>query len=534
MTIAPSTSISLRRTAGADDHLAAFLRDLVAAETAGDTLRVTLQHALAASRAQAGVALASNGAVVALPDGSDDTGLAALGRRVWQAGGDAALPDGVRCWRLGAGERPGLLLLRRPAAGATSALDAMAAAAGRLLRDQEQLRQAGARLAELGLLNEVATAMSATLELPALLESIIQRTRTALRSEACTLMLLDEATGELVFEIPVGAAGGVLRRLRVPVAQGVCGWVVRHGSPAIVNETRSDPRFDAHVDESSGFVTRNLMAVPLLARGRVTGVVEVLNTLDGQDYAAGDLALLTTLAGQAAVALDNAQLYSSLQTEHERLLAAEEQVRKELARDLHDGPAQRLAAICMQVEVLRKLIAVDPDRLPAELDSLDALARKANREVRTLQFQLRPVMLETRGLRAAVEYYVNQLRETEPITLVVRASGCRDRLPAAIEQAAFGVVQEALGNIRKHAGARQATVRLTERRGHWVIAISDDGKGFDVAATLGSYETRGSLGLLNMRERGQAMGGSLEIRSAPGQGTTVTLVIPSAGAPPAE
>jgi signal transduction histidine kinase len=320
----------------------------------------------------------------------------------------------------------------------------------------------------------------------------------------------------------------------VPVAQGVCGWVVRHGSPAIVNETRSDPRFDAHVDESSGFVTRNLMAVPLLARGRVTGVVEVLNTLDGQDYAAGDLALLTTLAGQAAVALDNAQLYSSLQTEHERLLAAEEQVRKELARDLHDGPAQRLAAICMQVEVLRKLITVDPDRLPAELDSLDALARKANREVRTLQFQLRPVMLETRGLRAAIEYYVNQLRETEPITLVVRASGCRDRLPAAIEQAAFGVVQEALGNIRKHAGARQATVRLTERRGHWVIAISDDGKGFDVAATLGSYETRGSLGLLNMRERGQAMGGSLEIRSAPGQGTTVTLVIPSAGAPPAE
>ena len=190
----------------------------------------------------------------------------------------------MRCWRLGGGERPGLLLLRRATAEATPALDAMAAAAGRLLDDQEKLRQAGARLAELGMLNEVATAMSATLDLPVLLETIVQRARTALRSEACTLMLLDEAAGELVFEIPVGAAGGALRSLRVPVTQGVCGWVTRHGRPTIVNETRGDSRFDAHVDESSGFVTRNLMAVPLLARGRVSGVVEVLNTLDGQDY----------------------------------------------------------------------------------------------------------------------------------------------------------------------------------------------------------------------------------------------------------
>ncbi|HUS17179.1 MAG TPA: GAF domain-containing sensor histidine kinase [Chloroflexia bacterium] len=390
-----------------------------------------------------------------------------------------------------------------------------------------RLHQAETRLAELSMLYEVATALNSTLDLPELLTGIVERTQRALRSEACTLMLLDDASRELVFEIPTGEAGHALRQLRVPLSQGICGWVARNAAPAIVNDLRNDTRFDKEVDQRSGFVTRTALCVPLMVRGRVSGVLEVLNKQGDSLYTDGDLSLLTTLAGQAAVALDNAQLYTSLQLEHDRLLAAEEQVRRELARDLHDGPAQRLAAIVMEVEVLRKLLASDPSRLPAELDSLEALARKANREVRTLQFQLRPVMLETRGLRAAIEYYIHQLRETEQVDLRIDAVGCFGRLAPKVEQAAFGIVQEALGNIRKHSGAQHATVSLREEAGYWLVTIRDDGRGFDVAGVLRTYETRGSLGLLNMRERGQAVGGTVDLRSTPGIGTTVQLQIPS-------
>ena len=95
-----------------------------------------------------------------------------------------------------------------------------------------------------------------------------------------------------------------------------------------------------------------------------------------------------------------------------------------------------------------------------------------------------------------------------------------------MEQATFSIVQEALGNTRKHGKATQVEVQMQDEGDHWTIQVSDNGQGFDVTNVLKSYENRGSLGLLNMRERAEAIGGQLTIESAPGQGTLVTLHIP--------
>ena len=503
--------------------LAGFVRGLPDCHTPEAALRQTLTTALALTAAAAGVAWAAGVEPVVAPVA--DTELLALARNA-----DGAAAAGICRVPLGAAGGLALRVSEPLGAPQAAALTTLAAAAGYTLQLLLGVRRSDSRLAELGMLYEIATAMGATLDFAALLRTIVERTQQALRSEACTLMRLDRAHDTLIFEIPTGAAGSALHQWRVPLSQGICGWVARTGRPALVNDPRSDARFDQQVDANSGFQTRNALAVPLLVRGEVSGVLEVLNKQGREPYTDHDLALLTSLAGQAAVTLDNAELYRSLQDEHERLLAAEAEVRKELARDLHDGPAQRLAAIVMQIQILRKLLERDPSRLPAELDSLEGLARKANREVRTMQFQLRPIMLETRGLRAAIEYYVNQLRETERIEFSCEAHGCSGRLDPMIEQAAFGVVQEALGNIRKHAQARHAAVRLREEPGHWIVTISDDGRGFDVAAVLAAYETRGSLGLINMRERGAAVGGRFALESVAGAGTTVTLEIPSTNA----
>ncbi len=540
-------------------HLLGYLAQLPLCADTADLLQTTLAQAMRLTNASAGLAgaagstaddLISEGAISSdlraalvqlLPTLTGDgevTLSPAPEPAVWTetAGAEGSGETVLYAALPAEGHLQGVLaLVLRPDGPLTPAgrdtLGLVVTAAGGALATQRTLGQTRQRLTELSLLYEVATAMGSTLELSVLLKTMMQVTQTALRSEACTLMLLDEQQRELVFEIPLGEKQDELRRFRIPLDQGLAGWVARTGRPAIVNDLRNDPRFLAEVDASSGFSTRAALCVPLLVRGQVIGVLEVLNKQDGASYTTNDLALLTTLAGQAAVALDNARLFRSLREEHERLLAAEEEVRKNLARDLHDGPAQDLAAISMGLEITRRLLTLDLPRARQELEGVENLARRATRQIRTLQFELRPLALETRGVRAALETYIQQLSQGSATHYALLAEGCKGRLPTPMEQATFSIVQEALGNTRKHGKATQVEVQMHERDTAWTIQVRDNGQGFDVTNVLKNYESRGSLGLLNMRERATAIGGQLTIDSAPGQGTLVTLHIPCDPAP---
>ncbi len=541
-------------------HLLGYLAQLPLCDDTTELLQSTLTQAMRLTGALAGLAgaagataseLISEGAVSAdlraavvrlLPTPTDDgegTRRLSPDPAVWTeppAGAEEGATPVVYAALPAKGDLQGVLALVLPpdhplTAAARDTLGLVITAAGGALATQRTLARTRQRLTELSLLYEVATAMGSTLELSVLLQSMMQVTQTALRSEACTLMLLDEDRRELIFEIPLGEKQDELHRFRIPLDQGLAGWVARTGRPAIVNDLRNDPRFLAEVDASSGFLTRAALCVPLLVRGQVIGVLEVLNKQDSAPYTTNDLALLTTLAGQAAVALDNARLFRSLREEHERLLAAEEEVRKNLARDLHDGPAQDLAAISMGLEVTRRLLEVDLARARGELDGVESLARRATRQIRTLQFELRPLALETRGVRAALDTSPPQLNQSRSTQYTREVDGCKGRLPTPVEQATFSIVQEALGNTRKHGQATQVDVRMHEWADHWTIEVSDNGQGFDVNSVLKGYENRGSLGLLNMRERAATIGGQLTIHSAPGQGTHVTLQIPCAPTP---
>ena len=125
-------------------------------------------------------------------------------------------------------------------------------------------------------------------------------------------------------------------------------------------------------------------------------------------YDQDQLELMVALGNNAIIALQNAQLYQTLREERDRLISKEDEVRRQLARDLHDGPAQVLAQIAMQVDFIKKLLERAPERVPNELDELADKARRANQDVRTLLFELRPVILESAGLVAALESYVQR------------------------------------------------------------------------------------------------------------------------------
>ncbi len=193
--------------------------------------------------------------------------------------------------------------------------------------------------------------------------------------------------------------------------------------------------------------------------------------------------------------------------------------RRRIAHEIHDGLAQDLAALRLQVRTWQALIERDPARARAELDGLHRLLGEKIREVRRVLFALRPVDLETLGFWGALEKFLAEFGEQNRLAVSLEVQGERGRVPPALEPTLFRIVQEALHNAAKHARARSVQVRLDLTDGV-SLAVRDDGVGFD-PADLPRRERGGHFGLRQMRERVEALGGRFEVRSAPGEGTEV-------------
>jgi signal transduction histidine kinase len=154
------------------------------------------------------------------------------------------------------------------------------------------------------------------------------------------------------------------------------------------------------------------------------------------------------------------------------------------------------------------------------------MATKTLHQVRNMIFELRPVILKTQGLEPALHSYVERLREADEMNIHLKIEGLKDRLPARLEEICFSIIQEAINNVKRHADEKNVWLTAIRRGDELQVVVKDDGEGFDLAEVERSYDREGKLGLLNMRERAEMIGGRLSIESAPGKGTTVTLDIP--------
>ncbi|MCC7163839.1 MAG: GAF domain-containing sensor histidine kinase [Anaerolineae bacterium] len=387
-------------------------------------------------------------------------------------------------------------------------------------------KQLLARITALETLQQVARDLTAELDHDALLQKILRAAITVSGSTAGSLFLYDRSTHELVFKVIVGGGGDALKEQRIPAEKGIAGQCFTRQRAIIVDNAEQDPRYFSAPAVSVGMVIRQLVAVPLVAQGKAIGVLEVMNKVTGEAYSQDDADLLMAFAGQSAVALENARLYGQVLEERDRILAVEAAVRHELARDLHDGPANMLSVLIMQLRYLRDVAQRDPGKLMTEFVNLEAVAQKAMYQTRNILFDLRPVILEQRGLGPALEQYVMRLRMVEPFRITLDAATLKTRLDTKIESAIFSIVQEAVNNTKKHAGAKNLEITADEEGNTLTITVRDDGRGFDVATVESRYEERGSLGLLNMKERAEIAHGRFELTSTINGGTTVRLVVP--------
>jgi signal transduction histidine kinase len=408
-------------------------------------------------------------------------------------------------------------------------LRTLCAVAANMLDMLQSLESTRSRLDRMSLLYEMGQSLASTLDLQQLLNDTMELAAEAMQAQASTLMLVDPHNSDyLVFEVTHGAKGEQLQQYRMPKNQGVAGWVATHGTPVIANNPDHDNRFNRKVDLRTGFLTRNIICVPMKIKGTVIGVLQVLNKAADEGFDNEDLELLLTIASQAAVSVENARLYRNLRDEHDRIIVAQEEIRRELSRNLHDGAVQIIAAMTMSIDHAKTLARRKPELLMAELEELSELANRAMRDTRTILFQLRPVVLETQGVVAALEAYAERLNQERNRTDVVIVELPQDlpRLDPKVERTLFDIVQEAVGNARKHAHASRIVVggEWTERA--LILTVRDDGVGFDVPAVQAKYERTGSLGLLNMRERAALIDADYSLHSQLHGGTEVQVRVP--------
>jgi signal transduction histidine kinase len=299
----------------------------------------------------------------------------------------------------------------------------------------------------------------------------------------------------------------------LPRTHGLLGAMLASPEPYRVPNIQDDPRFEGWPAAHPNM--RSFLGVPILSRGEVVGSFYLTEKKGGRDavFADEDLELIQLLAAHAAIALENAELH-----ERSRELSTIEE-RKRLARELHDSVTQTLFSIGLTAEAAAALLETAPARAREELAQLQALTREALQEMRSLIFELRPAELETEGLAAALRRHVDVLRRLYPQEIDCSLDGER-RLPAAVEKGLLRIAQEALANALRHAGAQRVGLSLDAADSVVSLRVSDDGRGFDpVEAAARSRR----LGLTSMRERAEALGGRLEIDSAPGRGTVVEV-----------
>jgi signal transduction histidine kinase len=406
------------------------------------------------------------------------------------------------------------------------ALTSFARTIGNLADMIEQLTLTQHSLEQLSFLRETSQALTSTLDLRQVLDNTMELATKILGAQASTLMLIDEETNELVFDIPYGEKRELLRSYRMSMEEGIAGWVATHGEPAIVNEAPGDERFSNGTDARTGFLTQSVICVPLQIKNRTIGVLEVLNKASNHGFNDDDLRLLSTLAAQAATAIETARLYRSLREERDKILRVQEEARRSLARDLHDSTLQSLSSISMGLDYVKQLFKHQPATAADELDQVQQLVSQALREARALLFELRPIVLETQGLVSALETYVDQLSGEGAPLFHFDNGGFDGRLPPDVEATAFIVVQEAVNNARKHSNPENIWLTLSPEEGSLLLTVEDDGCGFDKDAADKNSKRGGHLGLVSMRERADLIEAQLSIESSPGEGTRISLRIP--------
>jgi two-component system nitrate/nitrite sensor histidine kinase NarX len=375
---------------------------------------------------------------------------------------------------------------------------------------------------------EIAATVQQSLDLREVLELGLEKVLQVTGQEAAEIHLLDPDERNMTTKASIGGPEGFQMREEIIVlGECLCGLAVLDDEPMIVPDIQSDQRVTRLSCLRFGF--QSAACVPLRVKGRSIGVLTV-HGREKYHFSNEDTELMVSVANQLATAIENARLYAEMEARVEALsrelqhMAVVEE-RERLAREMHDGLAQTLSLLSMQVGQARLLAkSGDAEGVSAELREMSRVIDAGYEEVREAITSLRLAAPKGAEWVEWLQEYVYEfgVRHDLSADVQVPADLPPPVFPPDEEVHLTRIVQEALNNVRKHAGATQVNMAVIPNGHKLKLRIEDDGQGFDVRRVL---SRKGRYGLATMKERAELLGGSLEVQSVPGQGTTITVEI---------
>jgi signal transduction histidine kinase len=412
------------------------------------------------------------------------------------------------------------------------------------------------RARELGALNQAGQWMAATLDLDTLLERLLEQVRSLLDVDGTSVLLCapdsDKSQPELVFVAVTGPGADKLLGQRLPFTAGITGWVAREKRPALVADAQNDPRFDPHSDADTGVCTRTLLAVPLTYKGQVLGVVVAVNKSDGA-FDLHDQAVLEALCSSAAIAIENAQLYSNEQQRAAELARALDQQReldrlqREFIQNVSHELRTPLALIRGHAEALE--IGWLGELRPEQQKSVAIISRRSQMLSKLVDDIVGILTLEKRGARKEpvdmaqiVQASILDFQSAASQAGLTLAAEVAPNLPPLLGDSI--ALRRALDNLISNAvkftpAGGQVTVRLSRYGDTVTLQVADTGIGIpgDQLSRIFErfYQVDGSatrqyggvgLGLTLVKEIVEAHGGQIKVDSQVGAGTTFTIIQP--------
>lgn len=405
------------------------------------------------------------------------------------------------------------------------------------MSEEERIAALERQVANLTLMVEVSKTLNSTLDLDSLLQIIIKSATELTNTEMASILLVDKVSGALHFEAATGAEREALKALVVPRDSSIAGWVVRENKPLLIRDAQRDPHFYRQVDSVTGLATQSILGVPLRFKGQVIGVLEALNKVGDDDFTDEDVQILMTLAGQAAVAIENARLLAELR-EQDRL-------KSQFITDASHEMRTPLTAVKGYLQlILDGAMNAEQQRASLEIAArnIDVIIRLVNdilylQEMATIRAERVPVALgelvqevvgaaQEQARLAGVTLRVEIPSDLPPV------SGGRKRLTRALAN----LVDNA---IKFNTAGGEVTIRLREEGDYLRVDVSDTGIGIpaehldkifnrfyriDLSAP---HLTRGvSLGLPIAKQIVEEHGGEMHVESEPGKGSTFSFTLP--------
>jgi signal transduction histidine kinase len=401
----------------------------------------------------------------------------------------------------------------------------------KLRSSYEELEQRTGELSALLSVSDVLAPVPSQADLETALGAALDKTMRITKADAVGILLWDEERQAFCYRAHSGLSQQYVDAVCCRPGEGIAGRVAESTETILVEDISTDSRAirtDLVVAEG----LKGFASVPLRSKRSTLGVLNVASR-EVRRFSPHDVRLLESIGGQIATALENVRLHEEVQRKDEmrrellrEVLAMQEEDRKRIARELHDETSQVLAGLTANLEAIAGMLPDGDGKAVRLVKKTEDLSVKILDEIHRLIYELRPSLLDDMGLVSAARWLAENNLEPAGVAVEFRTVGKARRLAPDLEVTLFRVIQEAMNNITRHAGARKARVVLNFRKASIVVQVSDDGRGFDVDEAINAKDRPRGLGLLGMRERVELVNGTIDIRSEPGGGTLIEVKIP--------